>query len=174
MADLNNKTIAILATDGFEDSELTSPKEAVEQAGATTKVVSTETGEIEGKKGAKVAVDVTTADAKAADYDALILPGGTLNADAIRVDSDAVALVKAFKDAGKPIGVICHGGWIMTDADILKDVKITSVANVKTDLVNAGAQWVDEEVVIDSGVISSRTPDDLPAFNAAIVEEFAK
>lgn len=174
MAGLNNKTIAILATDGFEDSELTSPKEAVEQAGATTKVVSTETGEIEGKKGAKVAVDVTTADAKAADYDALILPGGTLNADAIRVDSDAVALVKAFKDAGKPIGVICHGGWIMTDADILKDVKITSVANVKTDLVNAGAQWVDEEVVIDSGVISSRTPDDLPAFNAALVEEFAK
>ncbi|MHA6601183.1 type 1 glutamine amidotransferase domain-containing protein [Corynebacterium coyleae] len=174
MADLNNKTIAILATDGFEDSELTSPKEAVEQAGATTKVVSTETGEIEGKKSAKVAVDVTTADAKAADYDALILPGGTLNADAIRVDSDAVALVKAFKDAGKPIGVICHGGWIMTDADILKDVKITSVANVKTDLVNAGAQWVDEEVVIDSGVISSRTPDDLPAFNAALVEEFAK
>lgn len=174
MADLNNKTIAILATDGFEDSELTSPKEAVEQAGATTKVVSTETGEIEGKKGAKVAVDVTTADAKAADYDALILPGGTLNADAIRVDSDAVALVKAFKDAGKPIGVICHGGWIMTDADILTDVKITSVANVKTDLVNAGAEWVDEEVVIDSGVISSRTPDDLPAFNAALVEEFAK
>ncbi|MDK8824169.1 type 1 glutamine amidotransferase domain-containing protein [Corynebacterium coyleae] len=174
MADLNNKTIAILATNGFEDSELTSPKEAVEQAGATTKVVSTETGEIEGKKGAKVAVDVTTADAKAADYDALILPGGTLNADAIRVDSDAVALVKAFKDAGKPIGVICHGGWIMTDADILKDVKITSVANVKTDLVNAGAEWVDEEVVIDSGVISSRTPDDLPAFNAALVEEFAK
>ena len=174
MPDLNNKTIAILATDGFEDSELTSPKEAVEQAGATTKVVSTETGEIEGKKGAKVAVDVTTADAKAADYDALILPGGTLNADTIRVDSDAVALVKAFKDAGKPIGVICHGGWIMTDADILKDVKITSVANVKTDLVNAGAQWVDEEVVIDSGVISSRTPDDLPAFNAALVEEFAK
>ena len=174
MADLNNKTIAILATDGFEDSELTSPKEAVEQAGATTKVVSTETGEIEGKKGAKVAVDVTTADAKAADYDALILPGGTLNADAIRVDSDAVALVKAFKDAGKPIGVICHGGWIMTDADVLKDVKVTSVANVKTDLVNAGAEWVDEEVVIDSGVISSRTPDDLPAFNAALVEEFAK
>lgn len=174
MADLNNKTIAILATNGFEDSELTSPKEAVEQAGATTKVVSTETGEIEGKKGAKVAVDVTTADAKAADYDALILPGGTLNADAIRVDSDAVALVKAFKDAGKPIGVICHGGWIMTDADILTDVKITSVANVKTDLVNAGAEWVDEEVVIDSGVISSRTPDDLPAFNAALVEEFAK
>ena len=174
MADLNNKTIAILATDGFEDSELTSPKEAVEQAGATTKVVSTETGEIEGKKSAKVAVDVTTADAKAADYDALILPGGTLNADAIRVDSDAVALVKAFKDAGKPIGVICHGGWIMTDADVLKDVKVTSVANVKTDLVNAGAEWVDEEVVIDSGVISSRTPDDLPAFNAALVEEFAK
>ena len=173
MADLNNKTIAILATNGFEDSELTSPKEAVEQAGATTKVVSTETGEIEGKKGAKVAVDVTTADAKAADYDALILPGGTLNADAIRVDSDAVALVKAFKDAGKPIGVICHGGWILTEADAIKGVKMTSYPSLKTDLSNAGAAWVDEEVVVDGGFVSSRTPDDLPAFNKAIVEEFA-
>lgn len=174
MADLNGKTIAIVATNGFEDSELTSPKEAVEQAGATTKVIATDSGEIEGKKGAKVAVDLTTADATAADYDALILPGGTVNADTIRTDEKAVALVKAFKDAGKPIGVICHGGWILTEADLLKGVKLTSVANVKTDLVNAGANWVDEEVVVDSGFISSRTPDDLPAFNAALVEEFAK
>ena len=174
MAELNGKTIAIVATNGFEDSELTSPKEAVEQAGATTKVIATDSGEIEGKKGAKVAVDLTTADATAADYDALILPGGTVNADTIRTDEKAVALVKAFKDAGKPIGVICHGGWILTEADLLKGVKLTSVANVKTDLVNAGANWVDEEVVVDSGFISSRTPDDLPAFNAALVEEFAK
>ena len=174
MADLNGKTIAIVATNGFEDSELTSPKEAVEQAGATTKVIATDAGEIEGKKGAKVAVDLTTADATATDYDALILPGGTVNADTIRTDEKAVALVKAFKDAGKPIGVICHGGWILTEADLLKGVKLTSVANVKTDLVNAGANWVDEEVVVDSGFISSRTPDDLPAFNAALVEEFAK
>ena len=174
MADLNGKTIAIVATNGFEDSELTSPKEAVEQAGATTKVIATDAGEIEGKKGAKVAVDLTTADATATDYDALILPGGTVNADTIRTDEKAVALVKAFKDAGRPIGVICHGGWILTEADLIKGVKLTSVANVKTDLVNAGANWVDEEVVVDSGFISSRTPDDLPAFNAKLIEEFAK
>ena len=174
MAELNGKNIAIIATDGFEDAELTSPKDAVEQAGATTKVISTETGEIEGKKGAKVAVDAKTADATADEFDALILPGGTVNADAIRTDADAVALVKAFKEAGKPIGVICHGGWILTEADLIKDVKLTSVANVKTDLVNAGANWVDEEVVVDSGFISSRTPDDLPAFNAKLIEEFAK
>lgn len=174
MAELNGKNIAIIATDGFEDVELTSPKDAVEQAGATTKVISTETGEIEGKKGTKVAVDAKTADATADEFDALILPGGTVNADAIRTDADAVALVKAFKDAGKPIGVICHGGWILTEADLIKDVKLTSVANVKTDLINAGANWVDEEVVVDSGFISSRTPDDIPAFNAKIIEEFAK
>ena len=128
MADLNGKNVAIIATGGFEDSELTSPKEAVESAGATTKVVSTETGEIEGKKGAKVAVDAKTADASADEFDALILPGGTVNADTIRTDADAVALVKAFKDAGKPIGVICHGGWILADADVLKGVTLTSVA----------------------------------------------
>ena len=174
MAELSGKNIAIIATDGFEDVELTSPKDAVEQAGATTKVISTETGEIEGKKGAKVAVDAKTADATADEFDALILPGGTVNADAIRTDADAVALVKAFKDAGKPIGVICHGGWILTEADLIKDVKLTSVANVKTDLINAGANWVDEEVVVDSGFISSRTPDDIPAFNAKLTEEFAK
>jgi len=174
VAELNGKNIAIIATDGFEDVELTSPKDAVEQAGATTKVISTETGEIEGKKGAKVAVDAKTADATADEFDALILPGGTVNADAIRTDADAVALVKAFKEAGKPIGVICHGGWILTEADLIKDVKLTSVANVKTDLINAGANWVDEEVVVDSGFISSRTPDDIPAFNAKLIEEFAK
>ena len=174
MAELNGKNIAIIATDGFEDVELTSPKDAVEQAGATTKVISTETGEIEGKKGAKVAVDAKTADATADEFDALILPGGTVNADAIRTDADAVALVKAFKEAGKPIGVICHGGWILTEADLIKDVRLTSVANVKTDLINAGANWVDEEVVVDSGFISSRTPDDIPAFNAKLIEEFAK
>lgn len=174
MAELSGKNIAIIATDGFEDVELTSPKDAVEQAGATTKVISTETGEIEGKKGAKVAVDAKTADATADEFDALILPGGTVNADAIRTDADAIALVKAFKEAGKPIGVICHGGWILTEADLIKDVKLTSVANVKTDLINAGANWVDEEVVVDSGFISSRTPDDIPAFNAKLIEEFAK
>lgn len=174
MSDLSGKKIAIIATNGFEDSELTSPRDAVEAAGATAVVVSTEAGEIEGKKGAKVSVDTTTKEASVGDYAALILPGGTVNADTIRTDEDAVALVKGFKDAGKPTGVICHAGWILTEADLVKGVKLTSVKNVKTDLVNAGANWVDEEVVVDSGFITSRTPDDLPAFNKAIVEEFAK
>lgn len=171
---LENKKIAILATDGFEDSELTSPRDAVAEAGATITVISTETGEIEGKKGEKVAVDTTTADANAADFDALILPGGTGNADAIRTDEKAVAFVREITQAEKPVGVICHGGWILTDADALKGVTITSYPSLKTDLSNAGATWVDEEVRVDKRIVSSRTPDDLPAFNKAIIEEFAK
>jgi len=171
---LENKKIAILATDGFEDSELTSPRDAVAEAGATTVVISTESGEIEGKKGEKVAVDQTTAEANAADFDALILPGGTSNADHIRTDEAAVAFVRELTQAGKPVGVICHGGWILTDADALKGVTMTSYPSLKTDLSNAGATWVDEEVRVDKRIVSSRTPDDLPAFNAAIVEEFAK
>lgn len=174
MSDLSGKKIAILSTNGFEDSELTSPKEAVEAAGGATTVVSTESGEIEGKNGTKVAVDTTSADAKASDFDALILPGGTGNADTIRTDEDAVALVRDFATAGKPIGVICHGGWILTDADVIRGVTLTSFKSVKTDLANAGANWVDEEVVVDGNFISSRTPNDLPAFNKAIVTEFAK
>ena len=171
---LENKKIAILATDGFEDSELTSPRDAVAEAGATTVVISTESGEIKGKKGEKVAVDQTTAEANAADFDALILPGGTSNADHIRTDEAAVAFVRELTHAGKPVGVICHGGWILTDADALKGVTMTSYPSLKTDLSNAGATWVDEEVRVDKRIVSSRTPDDLPAFNAAIVEEFAK
>ena len=171
---LSNKKIAILATDGFEDSELTSPRDAVAEAGATITVISTETGEIEGKNGEKVTVDQTSAEANAADFDALILPGGTGNADTIRTDENAVAFVREITQANKPVGVICHGGWILAEADVLKGVTLTSVANVKTDLANAGANWVDEKVVVDSGFISSRTPDDLPAFNATLVEEFAK
>ncbi|SDS83760.1 type 1 glutamine amidotransferase domain-containing protein [Corynebacterium timonense] len=174
MSDLNGTKIAIIATNGFEDSELTSPKEAAEAAGATTEVISTETGEITGKNGTAVRVDVTTADAKADDYAGLILPGGTGNADAIRLDSDAVALVKALREAHRPVAVICHGGWILADADVIQGVTLTSFPSLKTDLSNAGATWVDEEVVVDQGFISSRTPDDLPAFNKAFVEEFAK
>ncbi|MDN8621876.1 type 1 glutamine amidotransferase domain-containing protein [Corynebacterium sanguinis] len=173
MADLNGKRIAIIATNRFEDSELTSPKEAVEAAGATTHVISTEPGEIEGKNGTKVSVDIISAEAKADDYDALILPGGTSNADTIRTDANAVELVKTLREAGKPVGVICHGGWILTDADVIKGVKLTSFKSLQTDLRNAGATWVDEEVVVDSGFVSSRTPKDLPAFNNAIVKEFA-
>ncbi|WP_342318533.1 type 1 glutamine amidotransferase domain-containing protein [Corynebacterium mayonis] len=173
MADLNNKIIAIIATNGFEDSELTSPKEAVEAAGATARVISTASGEIEGKKGTRVAVDLTTADANAADFDAVILPGGTINADTIRTDANAVKLVAELRGADKPVGVICHGGWILTDADVIQGVTLTSFPSLKTDLSNAGATWVDEEVVVDGGFVSSRTPDDLPAFNKAIVELFS-
>lgn len=171
---LENKKIAILATDGFEDSELTSPRDAVAEAGATITVISTETGEIVGKNGEKVTVDQTTVDANAADFDALILPGGTGNADTIRTDEKAVAFVREITQANKPVGVICHGGWILADADALNGVTITSYPSLKTDLSNAGATWVDEEVRVDKGFVSSRTPDDLPAFNKALVEEFAK
>ncbi|MDK8795012.1 type 1 glutamine amidotransferase domain-containing protein [Corynebacterium sp. MSK041] len=171
---LQNKKVAILSTNGFEDSELTGPREAVEAAGATAVVVAPEAGTIEGKKGANVDVDLTTAEANAADFDALILPGGTGNADHIRMDEAAVAFVRELTQAGKPVGVICHGGWILTDADALRGVRMTSYPSLKTDLKNAGAEWVDEEVVADKRIISSRTPDDLPAFNKAIVEEFAK
>lgn len=171
---LQNKKVAILATNAFEDSELTDPREAVEAAGATVQVIAPESGTIDGKKGASVAVDLTTAEANAADFDALILPGGTGNADHIRMDEAAVTFVRELTQAGKPVGVICHGGWILTDADALKGVRVTSYPSLKTDLKNAGAEWVDEEVVVDKRIISSRTPADLPAFNKAIVEEFAK
>ena len=171
---MQNKKVAILATNAFEDSELTDPREAVEAAGATVQVIAPESGTIDGKKGASVAVDLTTAEANAADFDALILPGGTGNADHIRMDEAAVTFVRELTQAGKPVGVICHGGWILTDADALKGVRVTSFPSLKTDLKNAGAEWVDEEVVVDKRIISSRTPADLPAFNKAIVEEFAK
>ncbi|MCQ4624998.1 type 1 glutamine amidotransferase [Corynebacterium sp. CCUG 69979] len=174
MSTLENKTIAILSTNNFEDSELTSPRDAVHEAGATTVVVSTEFDSIEGKNGTEVSVDLTTSEANAADYDALLLPGGTSNADQIRTDEAAVKLVREFTQAGKPVGVICHGGWILTDAEAVSGVRMTSYPSLKTDLSNAGATWVDEEVVVDKRIVSSRTPDDLPAFNKAIIEEFAK
>ena len=172
--ELENKKIAILATNGFEDSELTEPRDAVAEAGATVVIIAPEAGTIEGKKGAKVDVDQTTADANAADFDALILPGGTDNADHIRMDEAAVKFVRELTQAGKPVGTICHGAWILTDAEALSGVTVTSFPSLKTDLKNAGATWVDKEVVVDKRIVSSRTPADLPAFNTAIVEEFAK
>ncbi|AZA11129.1 type 1 glutamine amidotransferase domain-containing protein [Corynebacterium gerontici] len=173
MTDLSNKTIAVIATDGFEDSELTSPLEAVKQAGATVKVVSTKTSPIEGKNGTKVDVNLSTAEAATQEFDGIILPGGTGNADHIRMDEHAVALVKQHVGAGKPLGAICHAAWILTDADVLKGRTLTSYPSLQTDLRNAGATWVDEEVVEDAGLVSSRTPDDLPAFNAKLLEIFA-
>ncbi|MFS0700372.1 type 1 glutamine amidotransferase domain-containing protein [Cellulomonas sp. 179-A 4D5 NHS] len=174
MSHLTGKTVAFLATDGFEDSELTSPWQAVTEHGATAVLVSSEGGTITGKNGHEAQVDRTTADAAATDFDALVLPGGVANGDKIRLDEKAVAFVRDVFAQHKPVGVICHGGWILTDADVLRGRTLTSYPSLRTDLTNAGATWVDEEVVVDSGLVSSRVPDDLPAFNAKLVEEIGE
>lgn len=175
---LNGKRVAILATNGFEESELKSPKEALEMAGATVHVVSPEKGAIKGWKDGewseKVDVDRTLSEAKASDYDALVLPGGVINPDTLRQDQKAVAFVRDFFTAKKPVGAICHGPWTLVEADVLQGRKVTSYASIRTDLRNAGAQWVDEEVVVDDGLVTSRTPKDLPAFNKKLVEEIAE
>lgn len=171
---LNGKKFAVISTDGFEDSELSSPVQAIKEAGGEVDIIAPKTGQIEGKNGTAVDVTLTTADAKSTDYDGLLLPGGTGNADKIRMDDNAVTFVREIFDASKPTAVICHGGWILTDADVLKGRTLTSYPSIKTDLKNAGATWVDEEVHVDNGLVSSRTPDDLPAFNAKMVEEFAE
>ena len=175
---LRNKTIAILATDGFEQVELTEPKHAVEQAGATTRLLSLKSGEIQGmhhdKKGDMFKVDALVANASIDDFDGLILPGGVANPDALRLDQAAVDFVRDFTNSGKPIGVICHGPWIMVEADVVGGRTMTAWPSVRTDLRNAGAEVVDEEVVTDRGIVSSRNPDDLPAFCRQIVEEFAE
>lgn len=174
MADLSTKTVAVICTHGFDDAEFAEPIKAVKGAGATVQVVAPKKETLEGKKGSTAEVDVTTADAVGTDFDAVILPGGTGNADKIRMDESAVEIVKKHVEAGKPLGVICHGGWILTDADVLRGKTVTSYSSIKTDLKNAGANWVDEEVVVDGNIVSSRTPADLEAFNKAIVEEFGK
>lgn len=171
MTHLNGKRVAFLLTDGFEDSELTSPWDAVTAAGAEAVLISTGSGTIAGKKGHEATVDLTSTDANSADFDALMLPGGVANADKIRMDEDAVRFARGFFEQHKPVGVICHGAWILADADVLRDRTVTSYPSLKTDLRNAGATWVDEEVVVDAGLVSSRTPKDLPAFNAKLVEE---
>lgn len=170
---LTGKTIAFLLTDGFEDSELTSPWEAVTEAGGTAHLIAPKSGSVEGKKGHTQDVDATVADADPSSYDALVLPGGTGNADALRQEEDAVAFAKHFGTEDKPIAVICHGGWILTDADVVKGRKMTSYRSLKTDLSNAGASWSDEEVVVDGTLVSSRTPDDLPAFNREMLKAFS-
>ena len=174
MAHLTGKTVAFLATNGFEDSELTSPWDAVTEHGAQAVLVAPKAGTIKGKKGHEAKVDETVAHAVANRFDALVLPGGVVNGDHIRMDDDAVAFVRAFFDAGKPVGVICHGGWILADADVLRGRTLTSYGSLRTDLRNAGATWLDREVVVDNGLVSSRTPADLPAFNAKLVEEIAE
>jgi protease I len=176
--DLNGRTIAILATDGFEQSELTEPKRALEDAGATVHVVSPKSGSIRGWNhtdwGDEVPVDRGLEQVRPEDYDDLVLPGGQINPDKLRLEPRAVEFVRAFFAAGKPVGAICHRPWLLVEADVVRGREVTSWPSLRTDLRNAGAQWVDREVVVDQGLVTSRKPDDLPAFNAKIIEEFAE
>jgi protease I len=178
MADLNGKRIAFLATDMVEQVELTEPWKAVEQAGGTPELVSLEEGEIQGfnhyDKADKFPVDRTVDEASPDDYDALVLPGGVGNPDTLRMHDDAVQFARAFMDAGKPVAVICHGPWTLVEADVVRGRTITSWPSVKTDIKNAGGDWVDQEVVVDDNLTSSRKPNDLPAFCSTFVEEFSK
>lgn len=175
---LNGKRVAILATDGFEQSELLEPKRALEGAGATSQVISLKSGKIKGWSnqnwGDEVDVDGTVDAVSADQFDALVLPGGVINPDQLRVSPEAVAFVKAFVDAKKPIAAICHGPWTLIEAGGVKGRRMTSWPALKSDLTNAGATWSDEEVVVDQGLVTSRKPDDLPAFNAKMIEEIAE
>jgi len=175
---LAGKRIAILATDGFEQSELEEPQRAFREAGAETVIVSLEKKDIQGmnhdEKGDRFTVGLVVADARANDFDALLLPGGVKNPDSLRTDDAAVAFVKAFATAGKPIAAICHGPWTLVEADVVRGRKVTSYPSIKTDLKNAGASWVDEEVVVDAGLVTSRKPADIPAFVAKAIEEIAE
>jgi protease I len=173
---LNGKKVAILVADGFEQVEMTEPRKALEEAGAQTQIVSPAQGEVQGwkhyDKADKFNVDVPLDQANPDDYDALLLPGGVANPDQLRTKPKAVQFVKSFMDSGKPVAVICHGPWTLVEAGVVRGRTITSWPSLKTDLVNAGANWVDQEVVVDKGLVSSRKPDDLPAFNRKMIEEF--
>ncbi len=175
---LDGKRVAILATNGFEQSELFKPKQALEEAGAKVFVVAPESGEIKGWNknnwGDSIKVDMTLDEANPNDFDALELPGGVMNPDKLRVNEKAVKFVKAFFDAGKPVAAICHAPWTLINADVVKGREMTSYHTLRKDLENAGAKWVDQEVVVDNGLITSRKPDDIPAFNKKMIEEFAE
>lgn len=176
--DLSGKTVAILVADGFEQIEMTSPKAALEAAGAKTTILSLKPGMVEGwnhhDKGDKFKVDQIVSTASADDFDALLLPGGVANPDQLRADKGAVAFVRAFFDQHKPVASICHGPWTLIDAQCVEGRRLTSYPSIKADLVNAGALWTDEACVVDNGLITSRLPKDLPAFNAKLVEEVAE
>jgi len=175
MSHLTGKRVAILATDGFEQSELLEPLRALREHGADVDVVSPKGGQVQGfehfDKGESVPVDVELAQADPGRYDALVIPGGLFNPDSLRVDEQALAFVRGFFEAGKPVAAICHGPWVLANAGVVEGRTLTSVPNIRRDLENAGARWVDEEVVVDQGLVTSRTPKDLPAFCAKLVEE---
>lgn len=179
MGQLSNKTVAVLSDNGFEESELTSPVSRLKEEGATVHIISSKPGKIKGMKGdhewgAEVQVDKVVAEANADDYHGLVIPGGVLNPDSVRQNMDALRFVKEFFEAGKPVAAICHGPQVLISAQVVEGRTLTSVQNIRIDLVNAGANWVDEEVVVDQGLVTSRTPADLPAFNDKLVEELAE
>ena len=175
---LNGKKVAILVAEGFEQVELTEPKAALEAAGARTSIVSPSADRVQGwkhfDKGAFFPVDVALDRARADDFDALLLPGGVANPDQLRIVPKAVAFIRAFFDAGKPVAAICHGLWPLIDAGVVEGRTVTSWPSLKVDLINARAKWVDREVVTDNGLVTSRKPDDIPAFNRKMIEEFAE
>ena len=177
--ELQGKRIAFLmANEGVEQIEYFEPRKAVEEAGAEVDVISTESGQVQGfdhlDKGDTWEVDKPTSEAKASDYDGVVLPGGVANPDNLRTDEDAVRFLREFFAAGKPVGAICHAPWMLIEAGVVEGREVTSFPSLQTDIRNAGGEWVDEEVVVDSGLVTSRKPDDIPAFNAKLVEELAE
>jgi protease I len=178
MPKLSGKKVAILVADGFEQVQMTEPRKALEEAGAGTDLVSPNDGKVKGWKmtewGDKFDVDVPLALANPDDYDALLLPGGVMNPDKLRMNHQAVEFVRAFFRAGKPVAAICHGPWTLIEADAVQGRTMTSYQSIKTDLKNAGANWVDQPVVVDNGLVTSRKPDDIPQFNQKMIEEFAE
>lgn len=175
---LAGKRVAILCTDGFEESELLKPRAALQEAGAETVLVSPRRGEVKSWTGEgfgqSVPVDLPLPSAQASDFDGLLLPGGVINPDRLRTEPAAVAFVRAFFEAGKPVAAICHGPQILIDADVVSGRRLTSYQSIRRDLINAGAEWTDEEVVVDQGLVTSRRPSDIPAFNRKLVEEIAE
>lgn len=178
MALLNNRQIAILTENGFEQIELTSPKEALEAAGATVHVISPQQGKVKAWNhtdwGIEVRVDRNLSEVSPDDYDGLVLPGGVINPDKLRLNKDAIAFVSAFLDEAKPVAAICHGPQTLIETGLIKGRKMTSYPSIKTDLINAGVNWVNEEVVVDNGLVTSRSPDDLEAFNRKTIEEMSE
>lgn len=173
MTQLNNSKVLFLATNGFQEDEMFSPLEALKDQGATVHLASFDTDAISAGENdsREITPDMTFSDVTVSDYDALVLPGGVINPDKLRTSKDAVNLVRDFAKDGKTIAAICHGPWLLAEADILKDREATSYKSIKTDIMNAGAHWKDEAVVVSNGIITSRSPDDLDAFNAKIIEE---
>ena len=175
---LEGKKVAILVTDGFEQVEMTEPRKALNEAGADTKIVSPRSGQIQGMKhadkGDKFDVDLTVEDAHPDDFDALMIPGGLFNPDELRADENVLAFTRHFFEEGKPVAANCHGPWVLIDAGVARGRTLTSWPHIKTDIKNAGGYWVDKEVVVDNGLVTSRKPDDIPAFNRKMIEEFSE